>query len=145
MMAAEEKTVRIPADVKAIALARQMVAEVAMTAGLRSEAVHHCTLAVEEACANIIEHGYDAGGASGQCIDVICVLLPDKLLIRILDDSPPYNPLSREDPNPGAGLEQRERGGWGVYFIKQLMDDVAYSYQAGRNQLELTKYRGETG
>jgi anti-sigma regulatory factor (Ser/Thr protein kinase) len=42
-------------------------------------------------------------------------------------------------PDPLAALEDRLRGGWGVFFIKRLMDGVAYEYYEGRNHLILIK------
>ncbi len=140
-MTAEAKTIRIPANLPAVATACDFVARVAAAAGMTDKQVHQCQLAVDEACTNIIEHGYRADNHQ-QFIDVACVIFADRIVIRIEDDSPAYNPLQRDDPEPDADapLEDRERGGWGVFFIKQLMDEVVYHYQHGRNHLEMTRY-----
>jgi anti-sigma regulatory factor (Ser/Thr protein kinase) len=37
-------------------------------------------------------------------------------------------------------LGDRERGGWGVYFIKKVMDEVAYERHGDRNQLTMVKH-----
>jgi serine/threonine-protein kinase RsbW len=145
-MTAQTKTIRIPANLPAVATACNFVVKVAIAAGMDEKQVHQCQLAVDEACTNIIEHGYQAHN-QGQFIDVTCLLLADRITIRIEDDSPAYNPLQRDDPEPDAdaALEDRERGGWGVFFIKQVMDDVVYHYRDGRNQLDMTRYfRSET-
>ena len=145
-MTAQTKTIRIPANLPAVATACNFVVKVAIAAGMDEKQVHQCQLAVDEACTNIIEHGYQAHN-QGQFIDVTCLLLADRITIRIEDDSPAYNPLQRSEPEPDAdaALEDRERGGWGVFFIKQVMDDVVYHYRDGRNQLDMTRYfRSET-
>lgn len=135
----DEKTLRIPARIKAITEACDFVGVVAQAAGLSEKDVHHCQLAVDEACTNIIEHGYPAGD-DRQVIDIVCQPTPQSFVIRVLDDSPAYNPLLRENPDPGMSLDSRERGGWGVYFIKQLMDEVSYARLHGRNQLTMVKH-----
>ena len=45
-----------------IARARDFVAAVARNVGLSEKSVHHCALAVDETCTNIIEHGYQHQG-----------------------------------------------------------------------------------
>jgi anti-sigma regulatory factor (Ser/Thr protein kinase) len=93
---------------------------------------------VDEACTNIIEHSYGGDDPDG-IIDIRCVLERAALRIDIADDGPPFNPLSQPTPDPLASLEERVRGGWGVFFIKRLMDGVAYEYSEGRNHLILIK------
>jgi anti-anti-sigma factor len=112
---------------------------VARRAGLDERAVDHCQLAVDEACTNVIEHGYHFDGAE-QVIDIVCLREGQKFSITVADDSPAFDPLLVHDPNPSAGLEEREPGGWGVYFIKRLMDEVSYRYEANRNILNMVKY-----
>ncbi len=138
-MTAEEKTIRIPANLNDVATACNFVAGIAVATGMSEKQVHQCQLAVDEACTNIIEHGYQSANEN-QFIDVACLPLKDRLIIRVSDDSPPYNPLQRNDPQPGVLLEDRNHGGWGVFFIKQTMDKVTYAYKNKRNQLEMTKY-----
>ncbi len=46
------------------------------------------------------------------------------------DTSPAFNPLDHEAPDPAEPLDSREPGGWGIYFIRRLMDDVTLRAQA---------------
>lgn len=50
----------------------------------------------------------------------------DQFIITIIDDSPAFDPLGVPDPDVKAPLAQREPGGWGIFFIKKLMDRVDY-------------------
>ncbi|PJF20705.1 MAG: ATP-binding protein, partial [Phototrophicales bacterium] len=68
-----------------------------------------------------------------------CRQYPDRLSVTILDDAIPFNPLECAEPNPTAALEEREGGGWGIFFVKKYMDRVTYQYAEQRNQLTLEK------
>lgn len=120
-----------------------MVVEAAERAGLDERAIYHCQMAVDEALTNIIEHGYGFQ-ADDRSIEVVCTTDPGRFITTISDDSPPFNPLEHAAPDPEAPLDAREPGGWGIYFIRRLMDDVAYRFADGRNHLILTKHRPAT-
>jgi len=104
-------------------------------------AMNHLELAVDEAVTNIIEHGYGSGGAEMN-IDIIVTQAGGVFKVTIVDEGPPFNPLQMNDPNPETPLEERGGGGWGVFFIKKLMDTVDYQYVSNRNHLIMTKQIG---
>lgn len=133
-----ESRLTIAGTSEQVQVACEFVADAAREAGLDERAVHHCQLAVDEVCTNIVEHGYGASGPN-RAIELICELTPQTFTITIIDDAPPFNPLTRPDPDPSASLEDRKTGGWGIYFIKQIMDEVSY-FQNGRyNHLVMVK------
>lgn len=119
------------------------VVEAAENAGLDERAIYHCQMAVDEALTNVIEHGYEFDGDTHQ-IEVVCKTEPGKFLITLTDDSPAFNPLEHEAPDPGEPLDSREPGGWGIYFIRRLMDDVQYQRIGDKNQLILVKNRASS-
>ncbi|MBZ0305269.1 MAG: ATP-binding protein [Anaerolineae bacterium] len=139
-MTSQETSIRIPGLLEQVAVACEFVGNAAQQAGLDERAVYHCQLAVDEVCTNIVEHGYLFKG-SNQVIDIVCRADYHTFTITILDDSPPFDPLNRPAPDPKAPLEERTTGGWGVYFVKKLMDDVRYQW-IGRNQLVMVKRHG---
>jgi len=119
-------------------------------AALPQRDVQHCILACEELVTNIISYGYPADGsraAAGREREIICELASDARAIRlsITDDAMPYNPLERSDPDVTLALEEREQGGLGVYFVKQVMDEVRYERDGNRNKLIMTKRRADGG
>lgn len=82
--------------------------------------VMRITLAVHEACANIIEHGYQ--GDTGQRIDLTVVITPDDLTVEIRDygskpDLSTIQPRALQDVRPG---------GLGTHFMRSIMDSVTY-------------------
>ena len=133
-----EESVTICAQLAEIPGVCRFVGESADHAGLDARAIHHCQLACDEACTNIIEHGYGRE-CHDQVIDVTCIREAHQFKIVISDDSAAFDPLNVSAPDPKAQLEEREVGGWGLYFITTLMDDVSYDYYDGRNRLTLIK------
>ncbi len=114
------------------------VVEAAESAGLDERAIYHCQMAVDESLTNIIEHGYQFKGDDHQ-IEIACTTRDRAFEIVIIDDSPAFNPLEHQAPDPTSPLDSREPGGWGIYFIRRLMDDVRYRHANARNFLTLVK------
>lgn len=101
MAASKERQLRIVGILSNVSVACEFVVEQAREAGMDDRALHHCYLAVDEACTNIIEHGY--GQFCRECvIDVCCMYDKDKLTITIIDDSPAFDPLGNPEPDPKA-------------------------------------------
>ena len=138
---AEERRLRIPGLLEKVRVACDFVVEAAKHAGLDERAVYHCQLAVDEACTNIVEHGYGANGRN-QVIDIICRSESTRFTITVVDDSTPFNPMAQSEPDPATVLNDRDEGGWGIYFIKKVMDDVSYQRQGDRNRLIMVKNLG---
>ena len=137
-MTVKERQLRIAGVLENVSAACDFVVEQAREAGMDERSIHHCYLAVDEACTNIVEHGYQ-DGCNSCVIDVFCQRDADLLTITIIDDSRAFDPLARPDPDPKTPLSERGMGGWGIFFIKKLMDQVAYSYEDQRNRLVMVK------
>lgn len=105
-------------------------------------------LAVDEACTNVMEHGY-AGEQSGPvALEIWAPRAPaGELRIRILDRAALFDPGGAKLPDLDAGVEERAVGGLGWYFIHEMMDAVHHAPRAGGgNQLELVRVmRGNEG
>src|SRR5664279_869289 len=137
-MSVRERQLRIEGVLENVSGACDFVVAAAREAGLDERAIHHCYLAVDEACTNIIEHGY--ARHCGDCvIEITCQRDDNALTITIVDDSPAFDPLDHADPDPRTPINERGVGGWGIFFIKKLMDKVTYSYADNRNRLVMVK------
>lgn len=137
-MGQRERKLRLPGNVEQVRSACDFVVEVAQEAGLNDDGVFQCQLSVEEIFTNIVEHGYEHNGAN-KYIDIVCEITDTSLIISLLDDAPPFNPLALSEPDPDTPLWDRGDGGWGVYFVKKYMDDVSYRLDNHRNRLILRK------
>lgn len=123
-----------------LAAAREFVAQMGALAGLDAAAIQHCELAVDEAMSNIIEHGYRTPDTD-QSIEITCISSDEGLTITIIDSREAFNPLSKPIPNYLTPLAERTEGGWGIHFIRTLMDKVQYARRDGQNQLTMHKHR----
>ena len=137
-MTVQKAQIQIHARREEIPSACDFVLALAANAGVDEQGLYHCQLAVDEVCNNIIEHGY-GGERADQVIDVACVQEPAAFLIEIIDDSPPFDLLKHPASDPMAELKHRSPGGWGVYIVRKVMNDVRYEYRDGRNHLIMTK------
>jgi serine/threonine-protein kinase RsbW len=96
-------------------------------------------LAAEEALVNIISYGYPV--TSGK-IEIFCERVNNNgLKIVIKDNGVPFNPLSNSKQfDPQAPVEARAVGGYGVFFIMKIMDEVEYNRVDNSNVLSMIKY-----
>lgn len=94
-------------------------------------------LAAAEIFINIASYAYqpDKGDVT------LYISVGEEAVIRFEDTGTPYNPLEHPDPDFDAPLTERKIGGLGIYIVKQLMDEVTYSYAQNKNILALTKRR----
>ncbi len=137
-MAKEKGWLRIPASIDQVAGACEFVSAFAEDLGFDARTVYHCQMAIDEALTNIIEHGY-GGDSPDSHLDVTCVVDEKDFVVTLVDDSHPFDPLARDDPDPDQALMDRVPGGWGIFFIKKMMDRVSYTYHDGRNHLRMYK------
>ena len=95
-------------------------------------------LAVDEACTNILEHGY-AGGAPGP-IRVSFDFDGERVVLVITDRARPFAPKDAPVPDLAAPLAERNVGGLGWHLIRQIVDEIRYEPRAdGGNRLTLVK------
>lgn len=113
------------------------VAEGADAAGLSAQARDHVQLAVDEAATNVIQHGY--GGEGDDSFNVRWKAEPGVLTIVITDQAPPFDPGSIPEVPTPSNVDDLSVGGYGMRFIRQVMDEVDYVYRDGANRLTLVK------
>ncbi|MDO4732581.1 MAG: ATP-binding protein [Bacillota bacterium] len=104
-----------------------------------SEIQFQIELAVEEIFINIVNYAYhpEIGDAT-----VFCQVEEDdplRVIIQFLDQGRPFDPLAREDVDAHAKVMQEEVGGLGIFLVKNIMDDVSYAYENGKNVLTIIK------
>jgi len=137
--ASARRRLRVGADLGNLAGVRDFVMEMATLASLDTGAAQGVRLAVDEAMANIIQHGYrDSAGE----VEIEAEAGPEGLLIRLRDTAPPYNPLDRPPPALDVPLEERPFGGMGVQLIRENVDTVEHRVTAaGGNELTMFRRR----
>jgi anti-sigma regulatory factor (Ser/Thr protein kinase) len=136
-----EHRLHVPGQFDRLEQISKFVEQSGLEAGLDETAVCRCQLAVDEACTNIIEHAYEGEGHGS--IDICCEPEPEvgELTITIEDHGKPFDPNSVPEPQLNTNLEDMQVGGLGLYFMRQVMDAVEFSYANGSNKLVLVKRR----
>ncbi len=125
------------AELETLPVFRHFVAEACEKAGIDGRVSFELQLALDEACTNVITHGY-AGMDPGSII-LELTLHPDRAQLTITDFGHPFEPSEAPKPNLEAPLEERVEGGLGLHFIYTVMDEVDYKTDELGNRLYLTK------
>jgi anti-sigma regulatory factor (Ser/Thr protein kinase) len=136
MSKSEQRT--FPARFDSLSAIDQFVADAAERAGFDHCTVYQVQLAVDEACSNIIEHGY--GGEGHGTIECSLHVSTAELTIVLRDYGDPFDPQSVPEPDVEASLAERTGGGLGLYFIRHIMDDVHFEFDREEgNRLTMVK------
>lgn len=110
----------IPSSPEYLRIVRAVVREFGGIGGWSREDVRAVTLAVDEACSNIIRHAY--GGAADRPIHVSLRQEGGFIRIELVDQGEPVDP-ERVRPRK---LDDVRPGGLGLHLIRNLMDEVRF-------------------
>ena len=110
----------LPASTEILSGLRQAVRGACQCAGCGEECIEQVVLAVNEACMNVIQHGYRR--AAGQHFTLRLSVDGDMLFVHLLDNGLPATDADLR-PRP---LDELRPGGLGVHFMREVMDEVAY-------------------
>jgi serine/threonine-protein kinase RsbW len=112
--------------------------EAAARARIPPDAAADLQLAVEEACVNVIDHGY-AGGVPGP-IRLCIVIDAHRIVVELVDAAPAFDPSDAPRADLTTGWQQRRIGGLGWHLIRRVMDEVKHeSTPGGGNRLTLVR------
>lgn len=125
------------AELESLELFRNFISDCCSKYDIPGEVVLELKLAVDEACTNIIEHGYK--GMDPGSIILAFWIVPDRILVQITDFGQVFEPVEGEKPDVEAALNDEEFGGIGLYLIHQSMDNIDYQVSTEGNTLTFTK------
>jgi serine/threonine-protein kinase RsbW len=129
---------QVPSSTENLALIREFVTTIGKQAKMSDDDVSKLELAVDEACANVIEHAY--GHDITREVDVRAVFDENEVRISIIDSGRGFDPAKVDEETVEQLVAKRKSGGLGFRLIKTLMDDVSYEIVPGqKNELHMTK------
>jgi len=100
------------------------------------ENIHQFELALHEAATNVIRHAYQ--GQAGLPIQLVLEGGPEEVSATLFHHGPEFDP----DSAPPPAFDGSRAGGFGVYLIKQLVNEVRYFRDdAGRSAVRMVKRR----
>lgn len=130
--------ITLAAELESLEKFRNFITSCCSKYAIPSETVLDLKLAVDEACTNIIEHGYK--GTDPGSIILSFRIEPGRILVQITDFGHVFEPASTPKPDVEAALEDREMGGLGLFLIYQTMDNIDYQSSEEGNMLTFTKF-----
>jgi anti-sigma regulatory factor (Ser/Thr protein kinase) len=134
-VADERLTLSIPSNPRYLCILRAFCRSMLEALGFSHAEADKVTLAVHEACTNVIEHCY--GGDMAQRIDITVFVTADDIAIEIRDYGQKQDVAAIK---PRALHDVRPRG-LGTHFMQSVMDDVSYHSSDTGTLVRMTKRR----
>jgi serine/threonine-protein kinase RsbW len=129
----------VPSSTENLALIREFVSLIGGQAGLNESEVANIELAVDEACANVIEHAY--GNDVSKEVVVRAVFDDSELSILVEDSGRGFDPGNVVQEELEQLISKHKSGGLGLRLIRRLMDEVHYEIVPGKKNELLMKKR----
>jgi serine phosphatase RsbU (regulator of sigma subunit)/anti-sigma regulatory factor (Ser/Thr protein kinase)/transposase len=131
---------RVSAEDRHLAEIRDFVQDAGEKLLIPQKILANTKLAVDEACTNVVKHGYK--GMSGGFIEIVITGNGREFSIAIHDTGRGFDLRNVKSPDLKMYVETRKRGGLGVFIMNQLMDEVRYRAGHDGNVLTMVKRLG---
>ena len=131
------KRITLVAEMETLGAFRAFIERQCRAEGIAEPTIDDLKLAVDEAAMNVIMHGYSGMDPGSLMLELD--IGRDEVGVRLTDFGHPFEPYDPGIPGPEELLGDREPGGFGLHFIYQTMDEVAYYTDEEGNHLLLTK------
>jgi serine phosphatase RsbU (regulator of sigma subunit)/anti-sigma regulatory factor (Ser/Thr protein kinase) len=95
-------------------------------------------LVFDELLNNIISYAYSDDDEHD--IEIGLKLLENRLMVSIVDDGIPFNPLNVDSPDIELSLGERKVGGLGVHLVRKVIDKVSYQRRIDKNMITFVQY-----
>lgn len=131
-------SLKVPSSTENLALIRDFVSGIGAQVGFDENDAARLALAVDEACANVIEHAYQLEDTHEVTVRV--VVDADEIKFDIIDTGLGFDPSQADQLKVEELIRQRKSGGLGLRLIRTIMDDVQYRIVPGeKNELRMVK------
>ena len=135
----KKELIAIPAQMSYLSQVRDFIEHIGRKYKYSDKVANSFKLVIEEACTNIIRHGYrDIKGGE---ITLKAIIRRQSLTIVIIDQGISFDPRQAATPDLQKYIQIGKKGGLGIFMMRKLMDDVQYSITSRGNELRLTKQR----
>ena len=127
--------VMMRASMDDISCIEPFISLVAKQVGMEGKEAKRLRLAVEEAVANIINHG------QATAIRLQAKTGDGQLMLTIDDDGQPFDPTADSATDFSMPADERPPGGLGIMFLHQMTDGLEYQRHDGHNVLKIIKVK----
>ncbi len=129
---------RLPSKLGYERVAMDTAASLASRMGFGAERIESLKTAISEAVTNAIEHGNQHDAAMK--VVVLLTARDDELIVSVADQGRKTldETCMTNMPSIEAAFERNDKGGWGIWLIRELMDEVEFSTKpGGGNQIRM--------
>jgi len=129
---------RLPSRLGYEKVAMDTASSLARRMGFANDRVEALRTAIAEAVTNAIEHGNAQD--SGMRVLVMLTARPDELVISVADQGRKQLDQGQTTLSPRIedAFDRQDKGGWGIWLIRELMDEVEFSTApTGGNQVRM--------
>ena len=131
-------SLHVPSSTENLSMIRDFVKSIGTQSGMGDMEVARLEMVVDEACANVMEHAYDADCTEE--VSIRAIVDGDKVQIVVTDSGKGFDPATVEQLKLEELVSAKRTGGLGMRIIKSFMDEVHYEMQPGvKNELKMVK------
>ncbi|MCF7790640.1 MAG: ATP-binding protein [Victivallales bacterium] len=106
--------------------------------GFDKAAIADLILAVEEVLVNIISYAYTDQCKSGY-MEVRYKNNNSSYSITFLDTGKKFDPTAVSEPDTSIPINQRRMGGMGIHIVRNIVDNLQYKREGGKNIFTIEK------
>lgn len=133
------KQIIVPAQLNYLPILRKFIARIATKYKFSKSEINALTISVDEACTNIIKHGYR--NIQSGSITMNVQIKNNRLVVELIDHGISFDPNQVNDPNLSQYVQSGKKGGLGIFIMKKFLDDIQYITSEKANILRLVKFR----
>lgn len=129
---------RLPSRLGYEKVAMDTASSLARRMGFGGDRVEALRTAIAEAVTNAIEHGN--AHDSDMRVLVMLTARPDELVVSVADQGRKHLDQQQTTPTPKIedSFTKQDKGGWGIWLIRELMDEVEFTTApSGGNQVRM--------
>jgi len=125
--------VELTGNPRELSLVRRILQAGAASVPVPPDLLNDVKLAVTEACTNVIKHSYKYD--SQKKFTLSLQVSPKLMVVKLAYEDKEFDP----DKIPPPDFSKVQEGGFGVFIIRKVMDDVVYSTHSGSVVLRMVK------
>ena len=96
------------------------------------------SIVIDELFANIAFYAYPQDYVGEATIQVD--FRNEAFYLTLIDSGIPFDPTAPREVDTSSSIDERKRGGLGIFIVKKTMDEMKYEYKDHKNTLNLVKY-----
>jgi len=137
-----KEQVIVPAQIKYLPVLRKFIIRIGSKYKFAKNEINAFKISIDEACTNIIKHGYNADQSGSITMRVL--VNDDQLVVELIDQGRSFDPNTVGNPNLNNYVDTGKKGGLGIFIMRKFIDEINYEIKSHYNILRLKKNRSRS-